>query len=194
MQRQINSPSGAVSSAFLRDLTTLMFAQTHPSPLPPYMPGDKAKLLEYSNAQKQREAALKQISDTNWKRLERAISQKTTRARAISLNALLETPLPDAKVSATLAREVLETFLDLPLEKQQQILQSNWSAIRLPAALSVLRTLLSRTTPAVRDDGTNREWFGLLLTRLRQLSPEEGRRAIIKEIEYSNVRVLDFSL
>ncbi len=188
MQRQIDSPSGAVSSAFLRDLTTLMFEQTHPAPLPLYVQGDKAKVLEYSNARNRSDATLKQISDANWKRLQRAIAQKSGQARALSLNALLETPAPDAQSSTTLARQVLATFLDLPPEKQQQILQSNWSAIRQPAALPVLRTLLARTTPAFRDDYTNRQWFGLLLTRLMQLSPEEGRRAIIKEIEYSNPR------
>jgi hypothetical protein len=188
MQRQIDSPSGAVSSWFLRELSTLMFAQTKPAPLPPYVQGDKAKILEYSNVQKGRETTLKQINDANWQRLNRAVAQKTGKARALSLQALLELLPTGAKVPVSTSRAVLSTFFDLPAEQQNQILQSNWSAIRQPAALPVLRKLLARPTPAFHDDYSSSQWFGLLLTRLRQLSPDEGRKAIINEIEYSKPR------
>jgi hypothetical protein len=107
-----------------------------------------------------------------------AVQDKTALARAITLaeaQALAQRQ-PSAR-SAASRDQLAAGFLDLPVERQINLLEYQWRTLAGPAMLPVLRRLIAAAptdAPSAAD---------LALRRLAQLAPDEARPLILREIQ-----------
>ena len=106
------------------------------------------------------------------------LSNKTDRARAITLAEAqtLVQRQPSAR-SAASRDQLAAAFLDLPVERQANLLEYQWRTVAGPAMLPALRRLVDApptNAPSLPD---------LALRRLAQLAPDEARPRILREIQ-----------
>ena len=117
--------------------------------------------------------------------LAQSIHLKTGRARAVSLNTLLElkwdkTKLPDAA----------SFFNDLPSQQQRSLLEYGWKRIASDSMLPILRQLYGKRPEGNSEAGYEiSEITALALKRIYELAPEEGRQLIIAEMRRPKPRV-----
>jgi hypothetical protein len=116
-------------------------------------------------------------------RLITSLGAKLPQARAISLNALLDSASATGSKPpwlAGIAASLTADFRDLPVMTQRDLLESRWSTIGSPAMIPVLRDLYAnppspRVDPPIED---------LALRRLYELAPDEGRQILLAEIRH----------
>ena len=117
--------------------------------------------------------------------LAKAVALKTGRARAISLNTLLE-----LKWDMTKMPDISTFFSELPPQEQRRLLKYDWNRIRSSSLLPTLRRLyqpLSTENTGNKEDQA--ELRTLALQRIYDLAPEEGRRLILAEMKRSQPHV-----
>lgn len=122
----------------------------------------------------------------DWLRAADAVPAKTPAALPMTLHTLLETTWltdigtdPDVRARLpSLTHRMAPVFDQLPPQAQEYLLDGDWRRMRTPALLPALRRAWAAATrPQNNDFGLN----DLLLRRLYDLSPAEGRRAILRE-------------
>jgi hypothetical protein len=120
--------------------------------------------------------------------LAQSIQQKTGRAKAVSVNTLL-----DLKWDRTKLPDVATYFNDLPRQQQLQLLEHRWKQIAGESMLPTLRRLYGRS-PDKSEGGNAGENYevseinALALRRIYELAPEEGRRLILAEMRRPSPR------
>jgi hypothetical protein len=177
MEGALRAPDQAVTRSYLRTLSVLSVYLQHPEFRPAQTRETKGRLLaggELSMRSDLIDAAMAMYGDI----LTAAMQDKTDRARAITLTegqALAQRQ--SLARSATSQDQLAAGFLDLPVERQINLLEYQWRTLAGPAMLPVLRRLVAAAptdAPSVAD---------LALRRLAQLAPHEARPLIVREIQ-----------
>ncbi|HEV8134608.1 MAG TPA: hypothetical protein VGP85_08025 [Pyrinomonadaceae bacterium] len=189
MESQLTAPDFAVTMEFLNVLTFLSFIQQNVPPMPPsgLNVSDEASKL-WRAAYKRSNDIYDEILNNYRQRLLAAVFNKNKHARAVSLETLLlmTEGARDSKNGgedqATLKHALAPIFSELPAETQQSLLEYRWRDIAGDEMLPVLRRLYEKETKY--PDLTS-----LALSRLYELSPDEGRRLIIEEMRKRDPRV-----
>ncbi len=114
--------------------------------------------------------------------LAQSVSSKTGRAKAISINLLLE-----EKWDVSRLPRISTLFFDLPHFDQRALLTHRWKDISDPSMLPVLRTLYQKERSGARK--ASWDLGALALKRIYELSPSEGRRLILEEMKRSSPKV-----
>jgi hypothetical protein len=118
-------------------------------------------------------------------RLIAALPAKQPVARVISMNTLLESAgrdggsNSDAAWLSSLAASIVADFRSLPLNMQTNLLLSRWSIIGSPAMLPILREI---SADPLEPQGAR----DIVVRRIYELAPEEGRRIILSELAAPN--------
>jgi hypothetical protein len=114
-------------------------------------------------------------------RLVAALPAKQPEARAASLNTLFDFGAeggPKPPWFPGVVESLIANFRSLPEMTQNALLQYRWGALKSPAMLPLLRDLVA-IQPRQRN---NWQIQDVVLQRLYELSPEEGRKIILDEI------------
>jgi len=191
MENALTAPEQPVITAFVNTLALLAFTEQSP-PLPPY-PGDENKQQadQWMVQLKERRSAFDQFVVNYVRQLLAAVPRKAARARAASLQTIVdydwELNTDDSTQARTLLASISEVFTRLPLDEQTRLLTSHWKTIANPAMVPVLREILKRP-----DDEQHlneiQELRSIALVRLFEESPDEGRRIILDEIRHPTSR------
>lgn len=171
--RAVDQP---VTGSYLRTLSALSAYLRYPELRPAQTSATKGRLPDHgppSQLQNLIDAALSQYRDV----LSAAVPGKSDRARAITLTdaRTLASPPPAGGSAATRAQAATD-FLALPVERQVNLLEFQWSSLAGPAMLPALRRLIATAPPDAPSA------HDLALRRLAQLAPDEARPLILREI------------
>ena len=199
MQSRLVSPDHPVTGSFVRTLATLVYLERFTAPMLPYseVQGNEEKTRQWQTEMQNRRGVFEEIDMQIAEQLSAAIFRKLQSARAVSIDTLLQLEgiIPKEKrTTATRARanqmsaELTAVFLDLPSSSQSRLLTFSWKSIASPAMLAVLRQLIEKPPSSARD-GTYNDLLGVALLRFYELAPDEGRRAILKEMRRTPLRV-----
>ena len=188
MEDGILDPAVVVSAGYLSTLATLSTYLEHPELVPSdgdhylgkpewLMGGSLAGHWDLVEAKE--EEYLKELMG--------ALEDKTGQALALCLKAIFDSPFleqptllksTDPKVLAQLRTELAEVFTDLPASEQSDLLWVRWPNIASPAMAPVLRHLYEDPPPGVYEP----QFVGMVLERLFEVAPAEGRALIMKEM------------
>lgn len=189
MESQVAAPDFAVTMEFLNVLTFLSFMQQNVPPLPQSGQNDSDEAIKlWRAAYKRRNDIYDEILNNYHQRLTTAVLNKSRHARAVSLETLLSMTegTRDSKNGgedqATLKQALAPIFSELPKSTQQSLLENRWRDLAGEEMLPVLRRLYEKETEY--PDLTS-----IALSRLYELSPDEGRRLIIEEMRKPAPRV-----
>lgn len=189
MERVLRSPEHAVTTSFIRTLSLLAFS-TRVTAMPDYPVGNDEQIKQWQAQIEQRRHTYNEVALEYLRQLVAVVPQKHDRARARSLQTLLDYQETLKSTDLTESKNLLSTLPDvfglLRLEAQTRLLAYQWKPIASAAMLPVLRGILKQA-----DNKTNeqRELRSVALRRLYELSPGEGRQLIIEEIGRPNPRV-----
>lgn len=185
-----------VSSAYLRTIAIISLYQEHPDWYPQQRPatGSNNALFKgqaESNGLWLHREALPNREIYYAKELADALPEKTPEARAKSLETLLylgrtlgyiEIP-PEIKKTAD--EEIAANFRNLPASDQNYVLRQLWPDIKSPAMIPVLKEVVNAGfVPA-----SNNWPQSVALRRLYELSPEEARPYILRELRSEAPRI-----
>ena len=197
MENAISLREQAITSHFINTLALLEF-MGRVGPEAPQVDGDLEQRTEYWL---RRKGLFNELCLHYVRQLVVAIPQKQGRARAMSLQTLLDYR-SDLKSSefrqwSTLLASMSEVFNRLPLDDQLSVLQRKWKPIASPAMLPVLREVVNYSFTkksksdfdGVIDEYTREELRSIAARRIYELSPEEGRRLILEEIRLPKPRL-----
>ena len=197
MESMLTSPDHPITASFIHTLATLAYLAQFRTPMQPF-PGqsDADKLTQWQAEIKRRRDAFQEIMAHYAEQISEVISRKEKSARAVSIETFLqfEANIPrEKRTPARIARAnqiaaaVPGIFLDLPSDKQYALLTYSWKQIAGPALLPILRQVIER--PSSPQEGSFSDLRGFALYRMYELAPDEGRRAILKEIQRTPLRV-----
>ena len=196
MQRQIADPSFPVFRFFLDDLAEAQFLAAYPQPVGPYMADDPVREKERRDLIDQRLKALTDLTEQDRQELAASVHTKSGRARAASLYALFVSNYArrDMPAHRKLARALVPVFDDLTPEEQSDLLGDwNWTLLRGPDMLPVLRRLYAVPLPVIdsgsAQDDEAKQRHSLALRRLMELSPAEGRALLLAEIKNADTKI-----
>jgi hypothetical protein len=116
-------------------------------------------------------------------RLIASLGAKQPQARAISMNALLDSALGAGSKPpwlAGIAASLIADFRNLPVMTQRDLLEDRWSTIGSPAMIPLLRDLYANP-PSPRIDPPIED---IALRRLYNLAPDEARQILLAEIRH----------
>jgi len=177
MEGGLRAADQPVTGSYLRTLSTLSVYLQHPEYRPAQTRETKGRLLavgELSRRPDLIDAAMSVYGDI----VAAAMLDKTDRARAITLAEAQPLAQRQASARPAAARDQLAAaFLDLPVERQTNLLEYQWRTVAGPAMLPALRRLIAAAptdAPSAAD---------LALRRLAQLAPDEARPMILREIQ-----------
>ena len=194
MENGILEPTVAISPDYLRTLATLSVYYEHPEFLPTERDRDLGKTAWALSGPL---AAHWNLIDAEEDRYVReflgALGNKIGLARALSLKAVFDSPMvgrpmllqsTDKVLLAALRKQIAEEFLDLPAFDQFELLSDRWPHIASPAMLPTLRQLYDNPPP-----GPKQQFVALVLQRITELAPAEGRALTLKEMERHHPRL-----
>lgn len=177
MEGGLRAADQPVTGSYLRTLSTLSVYLQHPEFRPAQTRATKGRLVaggELSRRSDLIDAAMSMYRDM----LTAAMLDKTDRVRAITLaEAQALTQRQPSAESAASRAQLAAAFLDLPVERQTNLLEYQWRTLAGPAMLPVLRRLIAAAptdAPSAAD---------LALRRLTQLAPDEARSLILRGIQ-----------
>jgi len=176
MEAGLRAADQPVTGSYLRTLSTLSVYLQHPEFRPAQTRETKGRLVaggELSRLSDLIDAAMSVYGDI----VTAAMLDKTDRARAITLTEAQALAQRQPSATSAASRDQLAAaFLDLPVERQANLLEYQWRTLAGPAMLPLLRRLIasaSTDAPSAAD---------LALRRLAQLAPDEARPLILREI------------
>jgi len=168
MEAQIAAPNQPISGGWLNLLIQLVAAPQ----LRPPASGDEQQWSEYWQ---RRKGLYEQNQAKYGGQLAQAIPLKTGRAKAVSVNTLLE-----IKWDKTKLPDVATIFNELPLQQQRTLLEYRWKQIADESLLPTLRRLYQKQSDVDPERSYEvAEINALALKRIYELSPDEGRRLIL---------------
>jgi len=205
MENGILEPSVGISADYLHTLAALSVYNERPEFLPLEVNPDLGKVgwspptptIIPAGTPNPHAAHLNLIDaeeDRYFRELLGALGNKIGPARALSLKAMLDSPFlrrrklqsTEAALLTTLRKRVAEEFLNLPASDQFDLLYGRWPDIAGPAMLPALRRLYN-STPLEPDQ--RGQYVSLLLRRITELAPSEGRALTLKEMERQHPRL-----
>jgi len=205
MEDGILEPSVGISAEYLGTLAAISVYKDHPEFLPSGESPDLGKMswsfpcptvmpAGTPNPQAAHLNLIDSEEDRYFRELLSVLGSKIGAARALSLEAMLDWPFlrgrklqsTEAALRATLREQLAEDFLDLPASDQSDLLYGRWPDIADAAMLPALRRLYSDTPPEPDQQG---QYVSLLLQRITDLAPSEGRALTLKEIERQHPRL-----
>jgi hypothetical protein len=157
---------------------------------------DKAKLEAWQREDAKAQAARKALVQEHMMRLADAVLKKEGRAKAVSLNTILNTTVNWPKdwqasmpggLAAKVPSELAHVFFDLPAQTQDSLLVSHWSWIKGPEMMPVLERYYQN--PSREPDSFNPTAAGSALKRIYEMDPKRGRELMLKEISNPTGRV-----
>jgi hypothetical protein len=178
MEAALKRPDLAISESFLQTLAVLALYVSHPDYRPIQTADNKGRLPHPGELAQRRALVDEEIARYRAVVLT-ALPDKAGSARAITLaDQLAATRRTGVSPESddAIRHELTASFLDLPLDRQLQLLQYSWSRLAHPELVPVLRQLVANG-PAV-----NQPFGDIALRRLYQLAPDEGRSTILREI------------
>lgn len=195
IREQISDPDGAVPPGLLGDLAALMFQAGNPPKLPPYpakSSPDSPEMKAYRAAAdtyfEQRTEIKRQVQ----RELMASLELKRGAARAVSLVTLLGLTDAasglDAGGSKYLQRQIVRSWELIGLDRRHWMLSERWPLLRGPSLLPLLRQEIEREAEP-GSEWQRRGWYTLLLRRIPQLSPAEGRKYLLREMARPQPRV-----
>ncbi len=124
-----------------------------------------------------------QVEKKYLERLAASVTRKNGKARAVTISTLLE---QDGKPIASSWKlpEVSAIFNELPIDTRYGYLLSRWKRIASPSMLPILRQIYEHPPQIMA-----RDLCTIALRRIYDLSPEEGRKLILAEIQRPTPRV-----
>jgi hypothetical protein len=176
MEGALRAADQPVTRSYLRTLSTLSVYLEHPEFRPAQTPETKGRFVagELSRHFDLIDAAMSIYSDV----LTAAMPDKTARARAITLaEAPAQRQGPPLAGPEASREQLAAAFLDLPAERQSNLLEYQWRSIAGPSILPALRRLVNSSpanAPSLAD---------VALRLLAQLSPDEARPLLLREIQ-----------
>lgn len=193
MENAISLREQPVTSHFISTLAFLEFIK-RAGPAPPYTGDTDGQISQ------QRQSLYDELRVHYLRQLVIAIPQKQGQARATSLQTLLdnrsELNAGDVSQWSTLLASLPKVFNRLPLDDQLRLLQYQWKPIASAAMLPVLREVFkysyktgSNQPEDLFNAFTQQDLRSTALRRLYELSPNEGRRLILREIRRPKLRV-----
>src|SRR5215475_8695038 len=212
MERRLEAADQIVSEGYLHTLSHVAASMRRKEelPSPAERPNDERQAKVAAEAWRKWGASRQELQVYYTERLMSALPRKQGKARAITVNTLLEmlwnnslqssqTRLIDIaearrpgsargyqpEIIQKLAPEIIAVFDDLPVNVQTGLLGHRWRQLAGPAMLPVIRRILN-DKPADDRSYESRELRGLALRRLYDLTPDEGRRMIIEEMRRAN--------
>jgi hypothetical protein len=205
MEDGILEPSVGISADYLHTLSAISVYKDHPEFLPGGESPDLGKMTwsfpcptiipaGTPNPHAAHWNLIDSEEDRYFRDLLSALGSKIGSARALSLEAMLDWPFlrgrklqsTEAALRATLRTQLAEDFLDLPVSDQFDLLDGRWPDITGPAMLPALRCLYNSTPLEPDQQG---QYVSLLLQRITELAPSEGRALTLKEMERQHPRL-----
>jgi hypothetical protein len=205
MEDEILEPSVGISADYLRTLSAISVYKDHPEFLPSGESPDLGKVSWSPPTPTIIPAGTPSPHAAHWNLIDSqedryfrdllsALGSKIGSARALSLEAMLDWPFlrgrklqsTEAALRATLREQLAEDFLDLPASDQFDLLYGRWPDIAGPAMLPALRCLYNSTSLEPDQQG---QYVSLLLQRITELAPSEGRALTLKEMERQHPRL-----
>lgn len=205
MEDGIPEPSVGISADYLRTLSAISVYKDHPEFLPSEESPDLGKVswspptptivpAGTPNPLAAHFDLIDAEEDRYFRELLGALGNKIGSAHALSLEAMLDWPLlrrrdlesTEAALRATLRKQLAEDFLDLPASDQFDLLYGRWPDIAGPAMLPAVRRLYIGTPLEPDQQG---QYVSLLLQRITELAPSEGRALTLKEMERPHPRL-----
>lgn len=178
MQREINDPDHAVTQDFLHTLTKLQINADSTWDSPTYDPSHPNVSQEYWSKWQAHEHELMQSAVAA---ATAALPQKTGRARALTVQALVDSSdLLNAATASQMRTQLIAVWDDLPEKTKLELIQYRWALIAGAEMLPVLKEFVSgpapplRTEPAMARDAALKHIF--------ELNPEEGRALILRDL------------
>jgi hypothetical protein len=189
MEDGILDPAMVVSAGYLNTAATLSTYLEHPEFVPSNADNDLGKPEWLMSGPLAGHWDLVEAKEEEFvEKLIGALGDKTGQALALCLKAIFDSPLlarqptllksADAALLAQLRRELAEVFTDLPASEQSDLLWNRWPNIASPAMAPVLRRLYENPPPGVYEP----QFVGMVLERLFEVAPTEGRALIIDEM------------
>lgn len=190
LEKALSAPEQPITATLINTLTLLDFTR-QTTPPPPYPEGNDEQIRQWQAQMERRNRAYRERFTNYLRQLLAAIPQKEERARATSLQTLLESR-SELAISewSNVVSFMPDVFSRLPMDAQRNLLTSQWKPLANTAMLPVLRGILKQP----EDKNNTYEQKDLRTTTLRrlyELSPEEGRRLILAEIRRPNPTVND---
>jgi hypothetical protein len=205
MEDGILEPSVGISADYLGTLAAISVYKDHPEFLPSRESPDLGKVswspptptiipAGTPNPHAAHWNLIDSQEDRYFRELLGALGNKIGSAQALSLEAMLDWPFlrgrklqsTEAALRATLREQLAEEFLDLPSSDQYDLLYGRWPDIAGPAMLPALRRLYNSTSLEPDQQG---QYVSLLLQRITELAPSEGRALTLKEMERQHPRL-----
>jgi hypothetical protein len=205
MEDGIREPPVGISQAYLGTLAALSVYKDHPEFLPRGESPDLGKVswspprpTVIPAGTPDPHAAQYKLFDSEedhyFRELLDALGHKAGSARALSLEAMLswrqlhrrELQSTQAALLATLRTQLAESFLDLPASNQFDLLYGGSPDVGIPAMLPALRRLYNATPLEPDQQG---QYVSLLLQRITELAPAEGRALTLKEMQRPHPRL-----
>lgn len=185
MEQRLTAADQPVWDRYLDTLAQLAELMTN-KPMPPY-PKDAAGQKAWQDESKRRAGAQEAKRNEYAARLIASLPAKQPPARAVSLDTLLgltrNGPAPPWLPSVVAS--LIANFRSLPVMTQSTLLEYQWSALKGPAILPLLRDLVANPPPQQFDPRVET----VALRRLYELSPGEGRKIILDEIRKPTKRL-----
>ncbi len=178
MQREINNPEHPITEDFLHTLTKLQI-NADSSWDPPA--SDSARPELWQDYWRRRQTHERELMQAAIAPTVAALPQKTSRAHALTVQALAESSdLLDASTASGVRKQLVIAWADLPKESQEELLQYRWSLIAGPDMLPILKEFVSRPPPPFRTmDAMARD---AAIQHIYELDAAEGRSLIIRDL------------
>jgi hypothetical protein len=179
MEDGLREPDRPVTTGYLRTLSALSVYLQHPELRPAQTAKTKGRLPAGSDSSARADlidAAMSAYVDV----LTAAMPDKTERARAITVVEMqaLARQRQASQRSAASREQLAATLLDLPADRQANLLEYQWQAVAGPSMVPALRRLVD-APPADFQSVPD-----LALRRLAQLAPAEARPLLLREIRH----------
>ena len=181
LERLLEAPDTPISAELLGNLSTFAFYERLTDPMPRWQEGDAEATKVFQAEVERRRALYAEINAAYTKRLAAALATKTAAARPVTLQTLFSA-LRD-EVDPALRGALIASFGELPAESQRSLLLSSWGRLAGPEMLPVLRRVYDSLPDA------DVETRGVVLSRLIELSPEEGRVRVLAELRRPALRI-----
>jgi hypothetical protein len=209
MERALEAPDQPISNGYLSALSHLgaSLRQNDQLPSPTVRPSDDQQAKAAAEAWRKWGDSRQELQVKYTERLISALPRKQGKARAISVNTLLEMLWnnrsqsarqgsidkgraggADPEIIKKLASEIITVFDDLPIDTQNGLLGYRWKQLAGPAMLAIVRRIFS-ANPADISSNEGIRLRNLALRRLYELAPDEGRKLILEELRRPNPSV-----
>lgn len=173
MREEFASPKHAIGGDFLHTLVELQVLND-PAWTQPTSESVSAEYWKRSQAH-YADLMRSEVSD-----LAAVVARKTGAARAITLNAILQSSDDDPALQKTIRPALIASWKDLPRQKQQEMIVYRWQALDTAEMLPILRGIVAETPPSFRS-----EWDDLrnaALHHIFEFDPSEGRELIARDL------------